>query len=268
MLRVASAAVLLAVLLAAVWLGPFQAAMALVIVAAALAGSELATMSSRIGARVPPIFVAIASAVVAMAFVVSLGAAPHDPGILAGVLAALLLTAGVLTLAGGPPEPAAVTRAAVMVLTPIYVGIPLGAVAWVQLTAGPAATTWLVAVIAMSDTAQYYTGRAFGRRKLAPTISPAKTVEGAIGGVVAGTIAGAALARVCLPDVPLVTAGVLTLVLVFFGIAGDLFESLLKRSAGVKDSSNLIPGHGGVLDRIDSHLFAAPVFFLFLRYVA
>lgn len=268
MLRVASAAVLLAVLLAAIWLAPFQATLVLVVVAAALAGGELAAMSGRIGASVSTPFVATASSVLAVAFVASLGGSIHDPGILAGALAALVLAAGVMTLAGGPPEPASITRAGTMVLVPVYVGIPLGAIAWVQLTAGPAATTWLIAVIAISDSAQYYTGRAFGRRKLAASVSPAKTIEGAIGGVVVGAIAGAALARVCLPGVSMVQAAVLTLALVMFGIAGDLFESLIKRSAGVKDSSSLIPGHGGVLDRIDSHLFAAPIFFLFLRYVA
>lgn len=268
MLRVASAAVLLAVLLAAIWLAPFQATATLVIIAAALAGSELAHMSGRIGAAVPTAYVAVASSVLAMAFVVSLGASAHDPGILAGALAALVLAGGVMTLAGGPPEPATITRAGVLMLAPIYVGMPLGAIAWVQLTAGPAATTWLIAVIAISDSAQYYTGRAFGRRKLAPAVSPAKTIEGAIGGVVVAAIAGAALARVCLPQVPMAVAGVLTLTLVMFGIAGDLFESLIKRSAGVKDSSALIPGHGGVLDRIDSYLFAAPVFYWLLRYLA
>jgi phosphatidate cytidylyltransferase len=268
MLRVASAAVLLAVHLAAIWLAPFQATATLVIIAAALGGGELAAMSGRIGAAAPVGFVATASSVLAMAFVVSLGAPAHDPGILAGALGALVLAAGVMTLASGPPEPAAITRAGIMMFAPIYVGIPLGAIAWVQLTTGPAATTWLIAVIAISDSAQYYTGRAFGRRRLAPSVSPAKTIEGAVGGVVVGAVAGALIARICLPAVPMVEAAALTLVLVMFGIAGDLFESLLKRSAGVKDSSHLIPGHGGILDRIDSHLFAAPVFFIFLRYVA
>jgi phosphatidate cytidylyltransferase len=268
MLRVASAAVLLAVLFGAVWLAPFAATAILVVVAAFVAGSELAHMSARIGSPVPATFVGCACGMVAMAFVAALGASAHDPGVLAGGLAVLVLAAGVLTLAGGPPAPAAITRAGVLMLAPMYVGLPLGAIAWVQLTVGPAATTWLIAVIAISDSAQYYTGRTFGRRKLAPAVSPAKTVEGAIGGVLVAAAAGAALARVCLPQVPVAVAAVLTLTLVAFGIAGDLFESLIKRSAGVKDSSHVIPGHGGVLDRIDSHLFAAPVFFLFLRYIA
>jgi phosphatidate cytidylyltransferase len=120
----------------------------------------------------------------------------------------------------------------------------------------------------VSDSAQYYTGRAFGRRKLAPSISPAKTVEGAIGGLVAAAVIGTLLARLCLPAVPAPVAGALAFLLACCGIVGDLFESLLKRSAGVKDSSALIPGHGGVLDRIDSHLFAAPAFYIFLRYFA
>jgi len=121
--------------------------------------------------------------------------------------------------------------------------------------------------MAVSDSAQFYAGRLFGRRKLAPAISPAKTIEGAVGGLVAAAIGGFVVGPWCLPGLSAVgglTAGV---VLAVFGMAGDLFESLLKRSAGVKDSSNLIPGHGGVLDRIDSYLFAAPVFYLFLRYL-
>ena len=108
-------------------------------------------------------------------------------------------------------------------------------------------------------------GRAFGRRKLAPLVSPAKTIEGALGGLIVAAIAGALLARYLLPMQlsPAAAAGC-ALLLAGFGIAGDLFESLLKRSAGVKDSSNLIPGHGGILDRIDAYLFAAPVFYFWL----
>jgi len=87
-----------------------------------------------------------------------------------------------------------------------------------------------------------------------------------IGGLVVAPIAAAALAPWGLPDVPLYIAGVVGLILAAFGVGGDLFESLLKRSAGMKDSSTLIPGHGGVLDRVDAYLFAAPVFYLLLRY--
>jgi phosphatidate cytidylyltransferase len=121
--------------------------------------------------------------------------------------------------------------------------------------------------VMISDTAQYYTGRAFGRRKLAPEISPKKTIEGAIGGFVFGALALTVIGAWWLPDVPVVLRAVLGVTIVALGIAGDLFESMLKRSAGAKDSSSLIPGHGGVLDRIDALLFAAPVYYVVLRYV-
>jgi phosphatidate cytidylyltransferase len=161
----------------------------------------------------------------------------------------------------------ALTRAAILVMAPAYVGLPLGALVWTQGLFGPAATTWLIGTIALSDSAQYYTGRLFGRTKLAPAISPAKTREGALGGLVAAAVSGWFVAPLCIAGVS-PAAGSLTAVgLAAFGIAGDLFESMLKRSAGLKDSSQLIPGHGGVLDRIDSYLFAAPVFYLFLRYI-
>ena len=152
-----------------------------------------------------------------------------------------------------------------MVMGPLYIGLPLGVFAWLQAVGGPGPTTWLLAVIAVSDSAQYYTGRALGRVKLAPAISPAKTREGAMGGVVAAAIAGFLLGPLWLPAFSAGEAAGIAVLLAMFGMAGDLFESLLKRSAGLKDSSSLIPGHGGILDRLDSHLFAAPVFYVCLR---
>ena len=119
----------------------------------------------------------------------------------------------------------------------------------------------LLVTIVVSDSAQYYTGRAFGRRPLAPAISPKKTVEGAIGGVVFGTAVHGPLAG---PRLPRRRPSMLALLGVrscLLGIFGDLFESRLKRLADMKDSSALIPGHGGVLDRIDALLFAIPVFY-------
>ncbi len=108
----------------------------------------------------------------------------------------------------------------------------------------------------------------FGRTPLAPAISPKKTIEGAIGGFVFGTLLLAVVGHWWLPKVPLADSGASSApLIVALGIAGDLFESMLKRSAGVKDSSSLIPGHGGVLDRIDALLFAAPIYYVVLKYV-
>ena len=262
MLRIVSAAVLLALVIMTIWVLPPWAAAVLALVAALVAGAELAGLATALGAPVPAPFISLGAAVIVVAFARDgLG----FPSSLAIALAALVVAAGLITLASGSPSPASLTRAAVLVMGPLYIGLPLGVFAWLQQGAGPGATTWLLAVIAVSDSAQYYAGRALGRVKLAPAISPAKTREGAIGGLVAAALAGFLLAPLWLPAYPAITAAGLAVLLAMFGMAGDLFESLLKRSAGVKDSSSLIPGHGGVLDRIDSHLFAAPVFYLCLR---
>ncbi|MFC6841466.1 phosphatidate cytidylyltransferase [Xanthomonas theicola] len=122
--------------------------------------------------------------------------------------------------------------------------------------------TALVAIWA-ADSGAYFAGRRFGRHKLAPRISPNKTVEGLIGGLLAGLICAAGfgwLAGVALPQLPglLLVAAVSVLA----SVVGDLFESLLKRHVGAKDSGNVIPGHGGVLDRIDGVLAALPIFAL------
>lgn len=114
-----------------------------------------------------------------------------------------------------------------------------------------------------ADTGAYFAGRAFGRRKLAVHVSPGKSVEGAVGGLALTLLLAYLLARVLGWDAP-ATVQVLALVLVatLASILGDLFESMVKREAGVKDSGTLLPGHGGMLDRIDSVTAALPVFAL------
>ncbi len=121
--------------------------------------------------------------------------------------------------------------------------------------------TWL------GDTGAYFAGRFLGRRKLYEKISPNKTWEGAIGGVVAA-VAGAFVVRaIALPELTVLDCVVLGVVVDAFGICGDLCESMLKRSFGVKDSGWFMPGHGGILDRIDALLFTAPVLFLYCTIV-
>ncbi|HEX8987806.1 MAG TPA: phosphatidate cytidylyltransferase [Rhodocyclaceae bacterium] len=135
---------------------------------------------------------------------------------------------------------------------------------------GPWILVGVMALAWVSDIAAYFTGRAFGRRKLAPNISPGKTWEGVIGALagvlVYGAAIGAATGYFGSAPAPMVLAAALCLLLLTaLGIAGDLFESLLKRQAGIKDSSGLLPGHGGVLDRVDSLMAILPLAALMLE---
>lgn len=121
-------------------------------------------------------------------------------------------------------------------------------------------------VIFASDTGAYFAGRAFGRNKLAPTISPGKTVEGLIGGLIAAA-AGAAIATYTFfPELQLAWSIGLAVVLAAVGVLGDLAESALKRGAGAKDAASILPGHGGFLDRLDSLLFGAPILYYFAKF--
>jgi phosphatidate cytidylyltransferase len=118
-------------------------------------------------------------------------------------------------------------------------------------------------VIWAADTGAYFAGRHFGKHKLSPRISPNKTIEGLVGGMLASlaiALAAAPLAGATVNQLPAVA--LVVVVTVGFSVVGDLFESLLKRHVGAKDSGDLIPGHGGILDRIDSVLAALPVFAL------
>jgi phosphatidate cytidylyltransferase len=129
--------------------------------------------------------------------------------------------------------------------------------------AGPGYVLYLVMMIWAADIAAYFSGKAFGRRKLAPNVSPGKSVEGVAGAVVAVAIyalIGALLLNVAQERWLLFVA--LSVVATLFSVLGDLFESLLKRATGIKDSGSIMPGHGGVLDRIDSITAAAPIFAL------
>lgn len=123
---------------------------------------------------------------------------------------------------------------------------------------------YMFAVIWSNDTFAYIAGKSAGRHKLCTSISPGKTVEGAIGGIVGGVVAAVIFDRYAGLGMGLYKAGALSIVLGVVGIIGDLSESLLKRSAGVKDSGSIVPGHGGVLDRVDSLLFAIPVLYFYL----
>lgn len=132
----------------------------------------------------------------------------------------------------------------------------------------PHGNRWLLValmIIWAADSGAYFAGRKFGRTKLSPRISPNKTVEGMVGGMFAGmliALIAAPLANDAITMKQLLYVAIVAIWTILFSVVGDLFESLLKRHVGAKDSGNLIPGHGGVLDRIDSVLAALPVFAL------
>ena len=260
MARVLSALVLLPLVIGAVWFLPPVATLAIATLAAVLAFGEYAGIAAALDAPVPR---AVTGAAVAAACV-SLGGGLVSADVI--VMSALIVV-GALAVASGPPT-AAVFRSAAAAIFPIaYIGLPLGAIAAVRAVAGREALLLLMITIIVSDSAQYYTGRAFGRRPLAPAISPKKTREGAIGGLLFGAATLFVGGRWIFPDAPLLLLALVSAAVTALGIVGDLFESMLKRSAGVKDSSQLIPGHGGVLDRIDSWLFAGPLYYVFVRYL-
>ncbi len=260
MTRVLSALVLLPLVIGTVWFLPPLATLALASIAASIAFVEYAAIAGALDARVPRMVAGIA----VVSACVAVGASLLSADL---VLMSAVIALGALAVAEGIPGRGALHDAGASVLAIVYIGLPLGAIAAVRAVAGREALLLLMATIVISDTAQYYCGRAFGRRPLAPAISPKKTLEGALGGLVFGTAAMTAGGRWIFPDADLLLLALVSAAVSALGIVGDLFESLLKRSAGVKDSSNIIPGHGGVLDRIDSWLFAAPLYYAFVRYL-
>jgi phosphatidate cytidylyltransferase len=126
----------------------------------------------------------------------------------------------------------------------------------------------LLGIAWLSDTGAYFAGRFFGNRKLYERVSPKKTWEGFFGGVVLGTIGVVVIARLGVPSLTVLDAVIIGVGMSSASVVGDLSESLLKRAYNVKDSGSLIPGHGGLLDRVDSVMFVAPLLYLYARLVA
>ncbi len=121
---------------------------------------------------------------------------------------------------------------------------------------------WILCIVAGGDIGAFYSGTYLGRHKLCPWISPKKTIEGSIGGLVSNVLVALLFKLALLPEAPVLPSVVLAVVVGAAGQVGDLFASEFKRSAGVKDSGNLLPGHGGFLDRLDALLFASPLAYL------
>lgn len=127
---------------------------------------------------------------------------------------------------------------------------------------GPFWLLFLLGIVAMGDTGAYYVGSYFGRHKLCPAVSPKKSVEGAVGGLAANVVFALIFKLLFLNQISIPACILFALVTGAIGQVGDLFESEFKRAGGIKDSGNLLPGHGGFLDRIDALLFASPAAYL------
>ena len=260
--RILSALVLLPIVLGTIFYLPPVATLVLVGVVLALACDELLTLGAREGERPPRALVGLMTLCVFVAF-----AWPGSPQLDVVWMTATIVL-GTVALSTMQPGEDVMRRVSVLAMPLWYLAVPLGALAAIRARFGAMALFILVATVMISDVAQYFGGRAFGRSPLAPVVSPKKTREGAYAGFVVGGGAFVAMAHAWLPQMPVGLAVLLGLTLVALGIAGDLFESLLKRSAGVKDASGLIPGHGGMLDRIDAFLFASPVYYIALLLLA
>jgi phosphatidate cytidylyltransferase len=208
-------------------------------------------------------YVRLVKAPVGLAVLAALGCSMVSSGSTTQVLLLPFLAVAVVAF-GALAQAEDVRAAAAGAFCVAYIGVPLGLLVAAHARHGWRITLLLLATVVVSDSAQYYCGRLFGRRPLAPTISPKKTIEGALGGVLFGTLFMVVAGSRALPSAPLLQLTALGAAVVALGICGDLFESQIKRQAGAKDSGTSIPGHGGVLDRIDALLFAAPVFALYV----
>ncbi|HEY8713134.1 MAG TPA: phosphatidate cytidylyltransferase [Thermoanaerobaculia bacterium] len=161
----------------------------------------------------------------------------------------------------------ALPSSAIAVLATMYVGMLGGSLIRLRSDFGPVIGPnliyFLLLVVWLGDAGAYYVGKRFGKHKLSPRISPKKTVEGLIGGIIMSVITAVVIHLTFFPQIQLVHAMIVGIVLSITGVIGDLAESLWKRSAAVKDSGTLLPGHGGFLDRFDSILFTAPILYVY-----
>ncbi len=192
--------------------------------------------------------------------------APEGP-ILIVAMFGLVIGALVFGLLSPKPVPDASRRLGWLLGGPIYIGGTLGTVGLLHDRAHGGAWVLLAMFAAfLSDTGAYFAGRAFGKHKLYPLVSPKKTIEGSIGGLITAAGGAVAVQQIWLAEMPTWHAAVLGVVAAALGQGGDLLESLIKRSCGVKDSGNIMPGHGGLLDRSDALMFTAAATWVYVTF--
>jgi len=245
-----------------VWMvadGPVWVFGAVMVLAGALGQWEFTGMFERAGVRTFRLLGLVGGSLVTASFALPVS----ERVVLTAVLLALLAVGLLRPPAARPAwEPVAVTLFGVC-----YVNWLLGYTFWLRdLEAGREWILLLVGVTWLGETAAYLVGSTVGRHKLAPAISPRKTVEGALAQLVMSVLAALGARATFFPALSLESAVVVGLLLGVVGQAGDLLESAIKRSVGTKDTGRLIPGHGGMLDRVDSLLVNTPVLFYYATY--
>jgi phosphatidate cytidylyltransferase len=268
MKRILTAVVALPILLFTVWSSSPYYFAALAAVAVILALGEFYALATKARCKPQTVTGFCAALVVIASFVF------EEPLLTVGALIALAIaTLGSAVLHPGELKESLVSVSAT-VFGVVYVALLAGCLVGVRMIPdsrfaishfSSKALTLFFAIVILTDTGAYYTGRTIGRHKLAPRISPGKTIEGAIGGFVMAAVAGYLSKLVFFPEMPTAHCLVLGAIIGIIGQVGDLAESLLKRGSDVKDSGRLLPGHGGMLDRIDSILFSAPVLYYYFR---
>lgn len=190
----------------------------------------------------------------------------------AQLMEAVMIAVAVFTLLGALIRPEPVEKAALrigwMFGAPIYGGMLLSSIVLIHRFEDGGSWVLLAMLVAwLSDTLAYFSGKLFGKRKLYPKLSPKKTVEGALGGLFGSVLGAIGVSLFLIDALPLAHAITLGLLCGMLGQAGDLFESLIKRSVGVKDSGSLLPGHGGILDRVDALMYASSGIWLYAHFI-
>jgi len=239
------------------WANPyvFDAAMALV---ASLALYEFLDLGKKKGYHIP-----ISLCIVVMLFIVA--AFILEPiSVEMGVFLALLVIPGSYVVSRVNLDDA-LPSSAIAVLATLYVGMLGGSLIRLHddFADGPKLVFFLLLVVWLGDSGAYYFGRTFGKHKLSPRISPKKTVEGLAGGVFTAVATAVIIHFTFFRNFPLVHAIIAGVILSLAGVIGDLAESMWKRSAAVKDSGTLLPGHGGFLDRFDSIFYTTPILYVY-----
>lgn len=262
MTRVVTAIVMGFIFVAAIWWLPLSGFKGVLLVITLLGGIEFSRMffAEKIERKI--CVAAILAAAIPMIWMTD------TPSAIISIFAAMLFILSVLFMRSTTKLEGVAERIGIATFGMMYLGIAFPFWAWIrELPFGNSMVLLAMAPACLCDTFAYAAGKSFGKHKFAPMVSPNKTMEGFFAAL-AGSMAGAFIIRwLLLPELGAIATAGLAVVIWITSPFGDLVESMLKRSCGVKDSGSMIPGHGGILDRLDALIFTAPFAFIYLKYV-